>query len=159
MNIEIERKFLLKSDDYKSFITKSFPIKQGYISVEKGHSVRVRRKGDKAFLTIKGATSSNGISRFEWEREIDLADAEELFLLCQNSFIDKTRHIVPVGKHIVEIDEFHGDNEGLVMAEIELENENETYEKPAWLGEEVTGNRRYYNSFLTRIPFKMWQNG
>ncbi|MDR2823785.1 MAG: CYTH domain-containing protein [Prevotellaceae bacterium] len=155
-NIEIERKFLLNNDDYKSFIIKSLPIIQGYISAEKGRSVRVRRKGDKAYLTIKGAANKNGISRFEWECEISVEDADELFCLCQYGIINKTRHIVPSGKHVIEIDEFHGDNAGLVMAEIELESENEQYEKPAWLGREVTGDFHYYNSYLAKMPFKMW---
>jgi len=156
-NIEIERKFLLKNNDYKPFITKSVKIKQGYISVEKGNSVRVRSKGDKAFLTIKSATNCNGISRFEWEREIDVDDLQGLFSLCKGGIIEKTRHLVPSGKHIIEIDEFEGDNEGLVLAEIELETENEPYEKPSWLGDEVTGNRQYYNYFLSKFPYKTWK--
>jgi adenylate cyclase len=156
-NIEIERKFLLKNDDYKPLIVKSINIKQGYISAEKGHSVRVRSKGNKAYLTIKGASNRNGISRFEWEHEIDVDDLEGLFSLCQNGIIEKTRHLVPLGKHIIEIDEFEGDNKGLILAEIELESENEPYEKPEWLGEEVTGNRQYYNSFLSKFPYKTWE--
>ncbi|MCL1867771.1 MAG: CYTH domain-containing protein [Paludibacter sp.] len=156
-NIEIERKFLLKNDNYKPLITKSFKIRQGYISSGQGHSVRVRSKGDKAYLTIKGATNQNGISRFEWEHEIELDDLDGLFLLCINGIIEKTRHIVPSGKHIIEIDEFEGDNKGLVLAEIELESENEPYEKPEWLGKEVTGNRQYYNSFLSKFPYKTWE--
>ena len=156
-HIEIERKFLLKNADYKPFITKSIKIKQGYISVTKGHSVRVRLKGNKAYLTIKGASNINGISRFEWEREIDVDDLDGLFLLCCNGIVEKTRHIVPAGKHIIEIDEFEGDNADLILAEIELENENEPYERPEWLGEEVTGKRQYYNSFLSKYPYKTWR--
>lgn len=156
-NIEIERKFLLKNADYKPFITESIKIKQGYISAEDGHSVRVRRKGDKAYLTIKGASNNKGISHFEWEREIDVGDLDGLFALCNDRIIEKTRHIVPAGNHIIEIDEFEGENEGLILAEIELENENEPYEKPAWLGEEVTGERQFYNSFLSKFPYKTWK--
>ncbi|MDR1654030.1 MAG: CYTH domain-containing protein [Prevotellaceae bacterium] len=156
-NIEIERKFLLNSDIYKPLIIRSFPIIQGYISAEKGHSVRVRLKGEQAYLTIKGRTNKNGISRFEWEREISVEDAKALLKLCHSGIIEKTRHIVPSGKHFIEIDEFYGDNQGLVIAEIELESENEQYDKPAWLGKEVTGDYHYYNSYLAKAPFKKWQ--
>lgn len=155
-NIEIERKFLLKNDDYKPLVSKAIKIKQGYISVEKGHCVRVRSKGDKAYLTIKSAINRNGISRFEWEREIDIEDLEGLFSLCKYGIIEKTRCLVPFGRHIIEIDVFEGENYGLVLAEIELENENEPYEKPEWLGQEVTGKRQYYNSFLSKFPYKTW---
>lgn len=156
MNIETERKFLVKNDVYKSLAVKRFNIKQGYIAHDSGNTVRVRIRDDKGFLTIKGP-SMDGISRMEWEREIPLQDAAELFELCHGGRIDKTRHIVPAGNsRFFEVDEFHGDNDGLIMAEIELADKDEAFEKPEWLGEEVTGDKRYYNSYLTRIPFKNW---
>ncbi len=155
MHYEIERKFLLKDSSYKSLSVKAYRIKQGYIAHESGKTVRVRIRDGEAFLTIKGP-SVDGISRYEWEKEIPLADAQELLLLCYGGTIDKTRYIVPAGKRFFEVDEFYGDNEGLVMAEIELGTPDEPFEKPAWLGEEVTGDKRYYNAHLLRHPFKNW---
>ena len=167
MHIETERKFLVKDDTFKAEATVAHRMKQGYIAHENGRTVRVRIAGDTAWLTIKGP-SANGISRQEWEREIPLPDAEDLFSLCQSGSIDKTRYIVPVksdasdpaGNHegrFFEVDEFHGDNEGLVVAEIELGSENESFPRPAWLSSEVTGDRRYYNSHLCLHPFKDWK--
>lgn len=152
---EIERKFLVRGD-FKSFAFRALPIVQGYISSVPGRNVRVRLCGEKAFLTIKGAGSENGMSRFEWEKEIPLNEAKELIKICEPGVIDKTRYLVKVGEHIYEVDEFHGENEGLVVAEIELTEEEEEFVKPDWLGREVTGDRRYYNSSLVKCPYREW---
>ena len=119
-------------------------------------TVRVRIKGKKGFLTIKGISNTSGLSRFEWEKEISISDAEKLLLLCEKGAIDKTRFEIKVGSHIFEVDEFHGENQGLVVAEIELNSEEEFFEKPAWLDKEVTGDSRYYNSYLSTSPFRNW---
>ena len=174
MALEIERKFLV-AGDYKPFAVSHSRITQGYISSASGRTVRVRIRGDKGYLTIKGPASSFsgaipvpaitipahgplGFTRFEWEIEIPVADAESLMAICEPGVIDKTRWLVPAGDgvHTWEVDEFHGDNDGLVVAEIELRSEDDTFEKPSWLGEEVTGDRRYYNSMLTKRPFRTW---
>jgi len=155
MRIETERKFLVKDLSYKMESVKAYRIKQGYIAHDNGNTVRVRTRDEKGFLTIKGRSLS-GMSRPEWEMEIPLADAEALLGLCHGGFIDKTRHIVPCGDLFFEVDEFHGENTGLTMAEIELPSESMAFPKPAWLGEEVTGNKQYYNSYLSRFPFKTW---
>ena len=138
--IEIERKFLVKSQAFKDEAFKKTHIKQGFLSTDKERTVRIRLKGDKGFLTIKGASSNDGLSRFEWEKEITKEDAEQLFKLCKQGIIDKMRYEVKFGNHIYEIDEFFDDNEGLVLAEIELNTEDEVFEKPNWLGNEVTGD-------------------
>lgn len=203
MHIETERKFLVKDSSFKQLAVKAYRIKQGYIAHDGGNTVRVRIRDNQGFLTIKGP-SMNGISRFEWEREIPLQEAEELFLLCRGGAIDKTRYIVPEGsvspetlrfasslppfpasspcenlspagpsllspraakvsgapcptERYFEVDEFYGENEGLVMAEIELENPEEPFDRPAWLGEEVTGDKRYYNSHLLCNPYRLWR--
>ena len=126
---------------------------QGYICSDPGRTVRVRVRGDKGFLTIKGQSSEDGLSRFEWEKEIPVSEALELMNLCVSGVIDKTRYLVPYGDHTYEVDVFHGANEGLVLAEIELSDELEAFEKPSWLGKEVTGDMRYYNSMLSLHPF------
>ncbi len=154
---EIERKFLVTDDSYKSFATSSSHIVQGYIASGKGSTVRVRIRDDKGYLTIKGASDAAGLSRYEWEREIDVADAHDLMKLCEPGVIDKVRYLVPSGHHIFEVDEFFGDNQGLVIAEVELASEDEPYIKPAFIGEEVTGNRRYYNSHLRVYPYCIWK--
>ena len=155
MNTETERKFLVKDDSYKAEAVRSYRITQGYIAHDSGNTVRVRIRDGVGFLTIKGMTS--GCSRPEWEIEIPLKDAEDLFALCKPGSVDKTRHIIPAaGGRYFEVDEFHGDNEGLVMAEIELGSEDEVFLKPSWLGEEVTGDPRYYNSYLSRKPYRYW---
>ncbi|ALJ05704.1 adenylate cyclase [Pseudalgibacter alginicilyticus] len=154
--IEIERKFLVNSNAFKTEALKKTRIIQGFLNTDKSRTVRVRLKGDKGFLTIKGMSSKNGLSRFEWEKEIDKIDAEALLKLCEPTIIDKERYEVKVKNHTFEIDIFFGDNEGLTIAEIELESENETFEKPSWLGEEVTGQIQYYNSQLSKKPFKIW---
>ena len=155
MNIETERKFLVLDDGYKAQAVESHRIRQGYIAHDMGRSVRVRILDDKGILTVKGPFIGVG-SRPEWEKEISLKEAEELFLICKPGSVDKTRWIVPAGERKFEVDEFHGENEGLVMAEIELESQDEAFERPSWLGEEVTGDPRFYNGYLARNPFKNW---
>jgi adenylate cyclase len=154
--IEIERKFLTTSNTFKTEAFAKNRITQGYLSSVSGRTVRVRIKGDKGFLTIKGASNESGISRFEWEKEIPADEAQKLLQLCEEGVIDKTRFEVKVGNHIFEVDEFYGENEGLIMAEIELGSESEAFEKPTWLGKEVTNDKRYYNSYLSKNPFKNW---
>jgi len=154
--IEIERKFLVNSNAFKTEAFSQNRITQGYLSSVPGRVVRVRIKGNKGFLTIKGASNESGLSRFEWEKEIPLEDAQKLLLLCEKGVIDKTRFEVKIGNHIFEVDEFYGENEGLTIAEIELKSETEPFEKPVWLGEEVTGDNQYYNSYLSKNPFKNW---
>jgi CYTH domain-containing protein len=149
---EIERKFLV-SGEFKQDSPESYRIMQGYICSDPDRTVRVRVRGDKGFLTIKGRGSEDGLSRYEWEKEIPVSEAFELMALCGSGVIDKTRYLVPFGKHTYEVDVFHGANEGLVLAEIELSDEQEAFEKPSWLGEEVTGDVRYYNSMLSLHPF------
>ena len=156
MHIETERKFRVLSDEYKLQATESHRMTQGYIAHDAGRTVRVRISDDKAYLTIKGP-SRNGLSRMEWEMEIPKEDAEELMKLCFDGVIDKTRYIVPAANgRKFEVDEFYGDNEGLVMAEIELGSEDEAFERPEWLGREVTGDKKYYNSHLLGYPYKQW---
>ena len=152
---EIERKFKV-CGEYKSLARKSMRICQGYISSAPGRTVRIRIRDNQGFITIKGKGSSDGVSRFEWEKEINVEDARMLLQLCEPGIIDKTRYLVDYAGHTFEVDEFYGDNAGLVMAELELKTKNESFEKPSWLGEEVTGDTRYYNASLTKHPFKMW---
>ena len=154
---EIERKFLVKSDAYKTEAVKAKRITQGYLSSVPERTVRVRIKGDKGFITIKGIGNESGATRFEWEKEIPVEDVKELLKICEPGIIDKTRYIVEVGDHIFEVDEFYGDNEGLVVAEVELHDENEEFEKPEWLGEEVTGDIKYFNAMLMKNPYKNWK--
>jgi len=154
--LEIERKFLVTSEDFKTEAFAHNRIKQGYLSSVPERTVRVRIKGNKGFLTIKGIPSDSGLSRFEWEKEILLDEAENLLLLCEKGVIDKTRFEVKSGHHTFEIDEFYGENQGLIMAEIELQSETEAFEKPNWLGEEVTNDKRFYNSYLSNNPYKSW---
>ena len=157
MKIETERKFLVRDSSYKDFETRSHLMKQGYIAHDGGNTVRVRISDGRGILTIKGPSGPRGMSRMEWEKEIPLRDAEDLFLLCHGGKVEKVRHIVPAGGgRFFEVDEFLGENSGLVMAEIELGSEDEAFGKPSWLGEEVTGDRRYYNSYLTVHPFSEW---
>jgi adenylate cyclase len=154
--IEIERKFLVVSDD---FINETFAKKrivQAYLNSNPERTVRIRIKENKGFLTIKGKGSATGTTRMEWETEIPLQDAEKLMTICENGIIDKTRHEVMVGNHMYEVDVFVGDNMGLIVAEIELQSENETFEKPNWLGKEVTNDERFYNAYLSVKPFKTW---
>ncbi len=154
--IEIERKFLVVDEEFKQLAYGKKRIKQGYICSDGKKSIRVRRSDDTAYLTIKGPSNANGVSRYEFEKEITLEEAEELFRLCEPGIIDKTRWLVKSGPHIIEVDEFYGDNEGLVMAEIELSSVDEAYEKPHFIGREVTGDRRFYNANLRIYPFAIW---
>ena len=155
MSQEIERKFLVKGDFAKG-VTCTKRIVQGYICAEKDRTVRVRIQGDECFLTIKSASNERGWSRYEFEQPITQTDAEELLKLCIPGVIDKVRHWIRMENHLWEVDVFHGENEGLVVAEIELSSEEETFELPAWVGEEVTGNPRYYNAMLSKKPFNQW---
>ena len=156
MSIEIERKYLVNNDKFKSLSHKATRITQGYLNSDKARTVRVRIMGDQGFLTIKGLSDQAGLSRFEWEKEITKEEAKALLKISEPGIIDKTRYEITVGNHIFEVDEFYGDNAGLVIAEVELENENEIVKKPDWLGEEVTGNKKYYNSQISIKPFKSW---
>lgn len=153
---EIERKFLV-CGDYKSQAASKSRIVQGYICSESGRTVRVRICGGRGYLTIKGLSNASGTSRYEWERELPLDEAEALMKLCEPGVIDKTRHLVPCGRHTFEVDEFYGENEGLVVAEVELSSEDEPFERPGFLGKEVTGDPRYYNSHLTKQPYSTWK--
>lgn len=153
---EIERKFLVLSDAFKAAATTQNRIVQGYLNSDPERTVRVRIKGNKGFLTIKGKGNASGTTRLEWEKEIPVSDAELLLPLCEKGMIDKIRYEVPVGKHVYEVDVFSGDNDGLIVAEIELNTEEELFEKPGWLGKEVTGEERYYNAFLSNFPYKNW---
>jgi CYTH domain-containing protein len=156
MGLEIERKFLVVGE-YKSKAFAADRIAQGYISSGNGKTVRVRIRGEKGYLTIKGPSDQEGMARYEFETEIALHDAEDLMKLCEPGIIDKTRYLVRSGKHIFEVDEFYGDNQGLVMAEVELSAEDEPYVKPDFIAEEVTGDPRFYNSFLKSHPFTTWK--
>ena len=155
-NQEIERKFLVKDDRYKTEAISEKRIVQGFLNTHPGRTVRVRIKADKGFLTITGKGNDSGTTRFEWEKEIPVLEAEALLKLCEEGVIEKVRFEVEMGNHIFEVDEFSGDNQGLTIAEVELNSENEDYTKPTWLGEEVTGDVRYYNSQLSKNPFKDW---
>lgn len=153
---EIEKKFLVKGD-FKPFVTTETRIIQGYLSSAPERTVRVRIKGDRGFLTIKGAGNETGTTRFEWEMEIPVEEAKSLLQICERSMIDKTRYIVPEKSGLkFEVDEFYGDNKGLTVAEIELPSEDHPFEKPEWLGDEVTGDLKYYNAMLVKNPYKYW---
>ncbi len=154
--IEIERKFLVTSDAYKKQAITKTNIAQGYLSKHPERNVRIRIKGERAYITVKGASNSSGTSRFEWEKEIELEEGQSLLSLCERPIIAKYRYEVKSGNHLFEVDEFLDDNQGLVIAEVELTHEDETFVKPNWLGKEVTGDPRYYNSQLSNIPFSKW---
>lgn len=156
MALEIERKFLVTSDNYKKEAVSKERILQGFLSTHPERTVRVRIKGKKGFLTIKGKSNKEGTTRFEWEHEIQLDEAEALMRLCEAGVIEKTRYNVKVGAHIFEVDEFKGSNKGLQIAEVELATANEAFDKPSWLGAEVTGEIQYYNSCLSKNPFSKW---
>ena len=155
--IEIERKFLVTSELFKSEAFNSYNIKQGFLNSHKKRTVRIRLKKDMGYLTVKGESTSNGLSRFEWEKEISVEEAESLLDLCEKGIVNKIRYEVKYGIHIFEVDEFFGDNAGLIIAEVELNAENEKFIKPNWLGEEVTGNVKYYNSQLSKNPYTNWK--
>ena len=155
--LEIERKFRVRDDSYKTLATSHTRIEQGYIASGNGRTVRVRIRGDRGYITIKGPSLDGGLSRYEFETEIAVGDAHDLMQLCEPGIIQKERWLVPLADgHTVEVDEFFGDNEGLVMAEIELAGPDETFLRPDFLGDEVTGGRRYYNSHLRRYPYRLW---
>ena len=153
--MEIERKFLV-TGEYKSLASKSYRIAQGYLSSSPGRTVRIRTKGDKGYITIKGKSNESGLSRYEWEKEIPHNEAQELLALCEPGIINKTRYEVVFENQTYEVDEFYGKNEGLTIAELELESETTSFSKPAWLGDEVTGDKRYYNAQLSIKPYKQW---
>ena len=155
--LEIERKFLVKSDNFKVVAFAKNQIAQGYLNSHPERTVRIRIKGESGFLTIKGKGNESGISRLEWETEIPLTEAKSLIKLCENGVIDKIRYEVKAGNHTFEVDEFFGDNEGLIVAEIELQSEDEAFEKPEWLSQEVTNDERYYNAFLSNHPYTTWE--
>ena len=154
--IEIERKFLVKSEAFKKNSFDKNEISQGYLNSNPERTVRVRIKGNQGYLTIKGKGNETGLSRFEWEKEIPVNEARTLLELCESGVINKTRYEIKFGNHVYEVDEFFGENEGLFLAEIELQSEDEAFEKPDWLGEEVTNNKKYYNSYLSKNPYKNW---
>ncbi|ARV06235.1 adenylate cyclase [Polaribacter sp. SA4-10] len=156
-NREIERKFLIKNNAFKKESIKAMRITQGYLSSVPERTVRIRIRDNQAFITVKGISNKLGASRFEWEKEIPLEDAKELLKICEPGIIDKTRFNVQLGNHRFEVDEFYGENKGLVIAELELTSEDESFEKPDWLGKEVTGEVKYYNSMLMKHPFKNWE--
>ena len=154
---EIERKFLVESTDFIKESTVNNRIVQGYLNSNPERTVRVRIKGNKGFLTIKGKGNENGTTRFEWEKEISLSEAEALLQLCESGIIDKIRYEIPLGKHTFEVDVFSGENQGLIIAEVELTFENEFFEQPNWLGKKVTGDKKYYSSHLSENPFCTWK--
>ncbi len=154
--VEIERKFLVLNNNFITEDTTNFRIVQGYLNSNPERTVRVRIKGDKGFLTIKGLGNESGLTRFEWEKEISLTEATALLQLCEPGTIDKIRYNVIYENHLFEVDVFFGENEGLIVAEIELQSEDEVFLKPSWLGEEVTSDQKYYNAYLSNNPFKTW---
>jgi adenylate cyclase len=156
--VEIERKFLVKDTSYREEAFQQIRISQGFLNTHPERTVRIRIMGYGALITVKGKSSADGLKRFEWEKEINVEEAEELLKLCEPGIIEKQRYLIKKGVHIFEIDEFFGENEGLVIAEVELKEEQEQIEKPSWLGEEVTGQVKYYNSQLSKKPFKNWEN-
>lgn len=158
MAIEIERKFLVTGKGYLNEATSQSVIRQGFLNLDPKRTVRVRIAGALAWLTIKGPSNQAGTTRFEWETPIEPAAAEELLLLTEGSVIEKKRYTVPKGNHLFEVDEFKGDNNGLVVAEVELSAEEDVFLKPEWLGAEVTGDIRYYNAQLSINPYKAWNH-
>jgi len=155
-HLEIERKFLVKSDGFKEKASSKTQIVQGFLNTDPDRTVRVRIKGDNGFLTVKGASNASGTTRFEWETEITASEAANLIDLCETGILEKIRYEVPFGNHLYEVDEFLGENKGLTIAEVELKHEDERFDKPDWLGEEVTGQVKYYNSQLSKKSFKEW---
>ncbi len=153
---EIERKFLVKNNDFKDECFKKYRITQGFLSKVPERTIRVRLCDNQGFITIKGIGNKTGVSRFEWEREISASEAKELLEICEPGIIDKTRYNIKSGKHTFEVDVFHKENKGLIIAEIELSSEEEKFQKPQWLGQEVTGKTKYYNSMLAANPFLNW---
>ncbi|MBT8289549.1 MAG: CYTH domain-containing protein [Muriicola sp.] len=155
--LEIERKFLVNSDAYRTEAYDEIEIIQGFLNTDPDRTVRVRLTGTKGFITVKGRTDTDGTTRFEWEREITPEEARNLLSICEKGVIRKIRYLVRSGNHLVEVDEFYDKNEGLVIAEIELQKVDEYYVKPEWLGIEVTGDPKYYNSQLSKHPYITWK--
>ncbi len=155
--MEIERKFLV-SGDFKPFVTEQLPISQGYLCSGPDRTVRIRLQGERGYITIKGPSNLSGTSRYEWEKEISAQEARDLLELCEPGSIEKTRYLIPAGEHTFEVDEFYGENQGLILAEIELVTEQDEFEKPDWLGQEVTGDVRYYNARLMKNPYTKWKD-
>ncbi|SMC42141.1 CYTH domain-containing protein [Cellulophaga tyrosinoxydans] len=155
-NLEIERKFLVKSERFKNYSDKEERIVQGFLNTNPERTVRIRIKGNKGYITVKGKSNETGLSRFEWEKEISVAEADSLLKIAEPGIIEKLRYEVKSEKHTFEIDVFAGDNTGLIIAEVELQSEDEVFNKPDWLGAEVTGIAKYYNSQLSKNPFKLW---
>ncbi|WP_373519261.1 CYTH domain-containing protein [Pricia sp.] len=154
--IEIERKFLVTSETFKTEAKVNQRIVQGFLNTHPERTVRVRIQGNYGFLTVKGKSNRTGTTRFEWEKDIPVEEAEMLLEICEPGIIEKRRYLIEKGKHLFEVDVFDGVNQGLTLAEIELQNENEPFDRPDWLGEEVTGNAKYYNSQLSKHPFSQW---
>lgn len=154
--IEIERKFLVKSERFKNYSNKEERIVQGFLNTNPERTVRIRIKGNKGYITVKGKSNETGLSRFEWEKEISVAEADSLLKIAEPGIIEKLRYEVKSERHTFEIDVFAGDNTGLIIAEVELQSEDEVFNKPDWLGAEVTGIAKYYNSQLSKNPFKLW---
>ncbi|NRA92963.1 MAG: CYTH domain-containing protein [Psychroserpens sp.] len=155
--IEIERKFLVTSDAFKNEAFNSYVIKQGFLNSHKDRTVRVRLTDEIGYITVKGLSSKDGLSRFEWEKDLAIEDAEALLALCEPGILHKTRYEVQVNNHVFEVDEFYEDNQGLIIAEVELNSKEETFERPTWLGKEVTGDIKYYNSNLSKHPYNTWK--
>jgi len=154
--IEIERKYRVKNTDFLDHCEISYRICQGYLNSSSERTVRVRTKNEKGYITIKGKSNDLGTTRFEWEKEIQQNEALELLKLCEDFIIEKTRYVVKYNEQLFEVDVFHGDNEGLIIAELELNDENEFIDLPDWIGEELTGDIRFYNSYLSNHPYKTW---
>nr|WP_299386559.1 CYTH domain-containing protein [Allomuricauda sp.] len=155
-HLEIERKFLVNSPAYKDQASSKIRIVQGFLNTDPERTVRVRIKDDQGYLTVKGASNTTGTTRFEWETEIPVIEATNLIDLCEDVILEKNRYKVHFGNHVFEVDEFLGENKGLVVAEVELQHEDEVFDKPSWLAKEVTGEVKYYNSQLSKNPFKDW---
>ena len=153
---EIERKFLVLNNAYKAEASTVDHIIQGFLCRHPERTVRVRIKEKIGLLTVKGLSNKSGTSRFEWEKEIDREEAQQLLEICEKGVIEKLRYAIKVEDHIFEVDEFLGDNKGLIIAEVELQHEDQSFPKPSWLGEEVTGDIKYYNSQISKKPFKSW---
>lgn len=154
---EIERKFLVKDDSFLKQANQKLHIAQGYLNSDPNRTVRVRIKNAIGYITIKGKSNQSGTTRFEWEKQIPLEEAKALLSLCEDFIIDKTRYEVICGNHTYEVDVFHQDNEGLIIAEIELSCEMEEFKRPEWLGEQVTGKKQYYNSYISKHPYSTWK--
>ena len=155
--VEIERKYLVNSKDYRSLAFLKSHIVQGFLNSHPDRVVRIRIADDKAFLTVKGRSNTAGTTRFEWEKMIPIHEAKQLLELCEKEILEKIRYYIKIGAHIIEVDEFLGSNKGLVIAEIEIEKEEDKIEVPSWIGLEVTGDIKYYNSQLSKYPFKEWK--